>query len=317
MSASIPVTERAEATRRRGLLWWLPPSAAAFIYTVFLKPPPLRKLAHLAIQRMIPPELELYGVKVALNRRDAIVSGNLALGCYETYNLEFFRTLVQPGMNVLDVGANIGVYSAIGSRLTGPEGRVVAVEPSRDNCEFIRRTKSMNGFENLTVVQRAAGDRTGEARLYLNELNKADHRTFDPDGNRAYVSVDMVRLDDLVREMSLDAVDILKIDVQGFEAAVLDGMTALLGQERPLRILMEFWPWGVRKAGADPSVLLDRIIAHGFSVYEIDGDAGTVRLLDDPRALLTRSREREHADMFLVRPGDPILEREALRAHLS
>src|SRR5688572_27369199 len=92
-----------ESRKRRGLLWWMPPPLAGWIYTVLLKPAPVRALAQKLICRLIPDEIEISGVRLILNRDDAIVSGNLALGCYETYNLELFEKLLTPGMCVLDV----------------------------------------------------------------------------------------------------------------------------------------------------------------------------------------------------------------------
>ena len=95
------------------LLSWMPPKLAAWIYTVLLKPAPIRALAQRVICRFIPEEMPVRGVSLVLNQDDAIVSGNLALGCYETYNLDIFESLLRPGMCVVDVGANIGLYSAV------------------------------------------------------------------------------------------------------------------------------------------------------------------------------------------------------------
>lgn len=114
---------------RRGFFWWVPPSLAVFIYTVILKPRPLRNLAQKIVCKLIPETLSIKGVTLALNQQDAIVSGNLALGCYETGNLDLFESLLQPGNHVFDVGANIGLYSAVASRVVGPQGLVVAIEP--------------------------------------------------------------------------------------------------------------------------------------------------------------------------------------------
>ena len=299
------------------LLSWLPPSAATFIYTVLLKPKPLRKLAHLAIQRIIPEHLDFAGVTLALNQNDAIVSGNLALGCYETFNLEFFQALVRPGMRVLDIGANIGVYSAIAASRAGASGRVIAVEPSDANCAFIRRTKELNNFAQLTVLTRAAAERSGPGKLFLNEENKADHRTFDADGSRSAVAVEFVTVDDLVSELGLERVDVMKIDVQGSEAAVLAGMQGLMAQAEPLRILMEFWPWGISRAGASPAQVLDSLREAGFVAYEIDGDKRTLRRIADATRLLTLDQERDHVDLFLLRAGDPVVNDPAVRAFLA
>jgi len=134
----------------------------------------------------IPEQLEISGVNLTLNRDDAIVSGNLAPGCYETYNLTVFENMLRPGICVVDVGAKIGLYSAIAAKRVGSAGRVVAVEPDAANCPFIRLTRERNDLRNLIVVEKAAGAISGQALLHLCKTNKADHRTYS-DGQRSTV----------------------------------------------------------------------------------------------------------------------------------
>lgn len=282
-------------------LSWLPPSAASFVYTVLLKPPLLRKLARRIICLLIPDEIPIHGATLVLNRTDAIVSGNLALGCYETYNLELFRSRLRPGMRVADVGANIGVYSAVAALVVGAEGRVLSVEPDAENCAFLRATRDRNQFSWMTVVQKAVGDRCGVGQLYLCDENKADHRIYDTASPRHSVRVDMVTLDALLDEQALERLDFLKIDTQGAEHRVLAGMTRLLRENRTLAMLMEFWPWGIRQAGGSPRELLDHLAGLGFSIQVVDGDRGSLSPVRDPASIVGLDLERQHLDLLLER----------------
>jgi len=250
----------------------------------------------------IPEEIQVSGAIVVLNRNDAIVSGNLALGCYETYNVELFETLVKPGMNVLDVGANIGLYSAVAARRVGPTGRVIAVEPDPTNCGFLRRTRDRNDFANLTIVEKAAGASSGPAVLHLCRTNKADHRTYGGDNSRQTIGIDMATLDSIVESETLPSVDVIKIDTQGFELFVAQGMTALLSGNPRVRILMEFWPWGISRAGGSPRDLLDFFTARGFEVSIIDDSRRQVARADSFDELLTLTLERQHANLYLQQP---------------
>jgi FkbM family methyltransferase len=286
--------------KQRGWLWWLPASFAAFIYTVVLKPPFLRALAHRVICRMIPPTVEMKGVTLALNQADAIVSGNLALGCYEVTNLDLFSAKLRPGMTVLDVGANIGLYSAVAARLVGPTGRVIAVEPDHTNCSFLARTVEINGFKNVSIIQKAAGDACKESYLYLCETNKADHRTHDPTQQRKRVPVSITTIDALLGELGIERVDLLKIDTQGSEALVLAGMQQTLARNRQVDVFMEFWPWGINQAGGSPQALLDAVLAQGFQVHEI-GERGEVSRLTEFDSILRLTLERQHTDLLLRR----------------
>ncbi len=213
---------------------------------MLLKPAPIRALAQKLICLLIPDAIEIGGVTLVLNRDDAVVSGNLALGCYETYNLELFEKLLRPGMCVLDVGANIGVYSAIAARKVGLTGRVIAIEPDPTNCTFLKRTKERNKLANLTIINKAAGSTSGEAFLHLCKTNKADHRTYDSDKSRAKIRVEMATLDAVVAELQVLQIDLLKIDTQGFEPFVAQGMQELLERNRDISIL---WSSG---RGASP-----------------------------------------------------------------
>lgn len=301
LSKTPPAGHRRPASSRRGLLWWLPPSWAGWIYTVLLKPAPIRALARKLICLVIPPEIEIKGVTLILNRRDAIVSGNIALGCYETYNLELFEGLVRPGMCVLDVGANIGLYSAIAARKVGPGGRVIAMEPDAANCSFIERTKERNGLTNLVIIEKAAGQMCGDTFLYLCETNTADHRIYDVDQSRVKVPIKMATLDSVVSELGIPQIDVLKIDTQGFEFFVAQGMRQLVEQNRDIRILMEFWPWGLTKSGGSPLQLLEFFSARGFAISSIDSDQNRLVRLQSFDSILNLTLERQHANLYLER----------------
>jgi FkbM family methyltransferase len=291
---------------RRRLLSWLPPSAAYYIYTVLLKPKLLRRMAQTLIKRLIPPTIDFRGARIALNQDDAIVSGSLALGCYETFVTDVLEALLRPGMIFFDVGANIGMYTALGARIVGPTGRVIAIEPGPVNVAVIQETVRLNKFENVTVSARAAGDRAEQVSLYLCSDNPADHRLHDSTGSRRQVMVETVTLDALAVECGVERADVVKVDTQGSEAAVFAGMTQLLAAKPAPVIVAEFWPWGLTQAGADPRALLNRITAAGFLVYEIDGDRRTILPCPDLAALAQLNLERQHVNLLLCQSPQTI-----------
>lgn len=298
----------------RRLLSWLPPSAAYYIYTVLLKPRLLRCLAQSVIKRLIPPTIDFRGTRIALNQDDAIVSGSLALGCYETFVTDVLEALLLPGMTFFDVGANIGIYTALGARIVGAAGRVIAIEPGPANVAVIQKTIRLNRFENVTVAARAAGDRAETVSLFLCGDNPADHRLHDPTGRRPEVMVETVTLDALAQECGVARADVIKIDTQGWEAAVFSGMTQLLAAKPAPVIVTEFWPWGLAQAGADPRALLHTITAVGFHVYEIDGDRRTVSPCPDLDALARLNLERQHVNLLLCQDPQTVANLQVLLA---
>ena len=285
------------------LLGWLPPSVSEFTYTVLLRPRPLRATAQAMIKRLIPESLEIEGVRLVLNPDDAVLSGALALGCYERLELQVFKRLLRPGMCVLDVGANIGLFSTVAAASVGPEGRVVAIEPDATNCGFLRQSIERNRFTNLTVVQCALSNRTGTGELFLCPDNKADHRIYGAGARttREAVPIPLTTMDALVREQGLPRVDVIKMDIQGAEALAFEGMGEVLRSNPDIVILMEFWPWGLSQAGSDPGALLRGIRRWGFGVSDLDGDHGQVVPVPDDGVLLRRNLERHHNDLLLRR----------------
>ncbi len=180
---------------------------------------------------------------------DPIRSGHI----FEAHILEVLRTLIARGDTFLDVGANIGWFTVIGSRLVGPDGRVVAVEPESGNVRLLKRNVRLNGCRNVRVFPCAAGATRATGRLDLSGDNQGDHRLDVLTTRGATVSVPVRPLDMLVKS---GTVDVAKFDTQGSEAAALRGMTRLLDANPRIRLLLEFWPYGLSQCGASVEELL-------------------------------------------------------------
>lgn len=288
-------------------LAWLPPNAAQWIYTVLLKPAPLRAIAHAIVRRFIPNEIEVEGVRVALNPRDPVMSGSIAMGCHEREDLAAFRSLLKPGMCVADIGANIGLYAAVAAKAVGPTGLVVAIEPAPHNFALLERTAELNGFAQIRPIQAAAGDRPGELALYLSDDNTGDNRIYaTPAGPRREVRVRCVRLDDLWASEAFPAPDVIKIDIQGAEALAFEGMGQLLTRKPGLKVLMEFWPWGIRQTGRDPAALLRSLRALGFALSRpAPGTPTGFAPVADDGELLALHLERQYMSLLLERQAAP------------
>ena len=286
---------------RSGLLSWISPKTAKLIYTVGCRPLILKKVVSFCIKKVIPEELFLHGVHLSLNQNDPIVSGNLFLGCYETKDIELFVSILKADMNFVDIGANIGLYSSIASKIVRSDKKVIAIEPEKYNCSLIRKTKERNCLHNLIIEEKAAGNTRGRSELFINPMNPADHRLHDQSDARIGTPIVIDLADNIISENGLVVVDLIKMDVQGFEAKVWAGLGATLRANPNIKILMEFWPWGLNSAGTCPSVFLKTIRSQGFTIYEVT-DASikpVLRNFDD--YLLSFRKERQHLNLFLVR----------------
>lgn len=160
------------------------------------------------------------------------------------------REIISPGMTVIDVGANIGFYTAFMANIVGEKGRVYAFEPSPHNFNLL---KKYNNNNNVTLVQAAVGDTTGEIVLYVSDKLNVDHHTYETDEIRQKINVLSYRLDDYLKN---EKVDFIKMDIQGFEYHALLGMKNILRNNANIKIFMEFWPYGLIKAGSSVEKLL-------------------------------------------------------------
>src|ERR1700730_1047474 len=181
------------------------------------------------------------------------------MGRTERNLLDWFQHNVKPGETWLDVGAHYG-YTAIAlSQLVGPSGRVFAFEPVVSTAGCVAQTRSLNGLTQATVVPCGLGAPESLAYLKLPlERGMAD-RTLSSDAERWGEPIQIARLDWLwpLLNGGIDAVDGVKIDVQGMEIEALRGMEGSLRHQHP-KLVLEL------HAGVDRSTVLDLLARAGY-----------------------------------------------------
>jgi FkbM family methyltransferase len=191
-------------------------------------------------------------------------AGLLARGVAELPVQEALRRLVAPGHVVYDLGASIGFFSLLAARLTGPAGRVVALEPSPAPAEAIRVNAALNELHNVTVVEVAAGAAAGREQLWVVPDQTSSHlasRGEHADAQEA-VEVEVVALDELIAERDLPPPSLVKLDVEGSELDALAGMRDTLECHRP-KLVCELH--GTNEAF---DALMEEI---GYSASSLDG----------------------------------------------
>lgn len=185
---------------------------------------------------------------------------------YESKLISLFEKKVRAGDTVIDVGANFGYFTVRLSKLVGPAGRVIALEPDPMNLAILEKNLAENNCKNVTVIGKAASDKVGETTLFLNNGSYASHslaqdNVIKPGGG---MQVEMTTLDALAGELDLN-VNFVKTDAQGAEGRILAGAQEILA--RPdIMLALEFWPHGLRSMGTDPIDLLVTLRAAGLQL---------------------------------------------------
>lgn len=232
---------------------------------------------------------DIQGSKMLLDSSDMVLSKTLYFtGVWEKEVTDLLRAITKEGMVLADVGAHIGYFTLLGARLVGETGRVYAFEPDVNNFALLSRNVTMNRYENVCAVNQAITDRVDRASLFLEEKNSGDHKLWPSLGQKR-VDIETTSLDCFFLNCAYEP-DIIKLDIQGAEMAALGGMDGLITLNRFLKLIIEFWPVGIRGYGDSPEELLEKLLEYDFRIYHI-----TTRGLEatNPARLLKLCEARE------------------------
>ena len=245
----------------------------------------------------------IFGHAMYLDSRDIRLTPHLLRqGCWEPDVTRFFLRIVKPGMRVVEVGANVGYYTLLACSLIGPTGRVTAFEANPAVVTLTRRSLLVNGFrDRATIVDMAVTDAPGAVILHRLDQHQADSSLFDFSEDQLRSAGDRVTKVE-VPSTSLDAffdrnepIDLIRIDVEGAEPLVFDGMRRILERNLRIKILLEFHPERIERSGRQPGKFLETIKAIGFRIQTV-GSRGRLEQL--PIDVLAA---RPLAELFLSR----------------
>ena len=191
-------------------------------------------------------------------------------GRYEPNEMYAMSGLLKAGMTMIDVGANAGIFTLMAAALVGPSGAVHSFEPSPRDLERLRANVNLNHLANVAVHGEALGRRTAKAMLTVSAAARPGHNTmgdlpYEDDAGAGSVEVNVTTLDDFARTAGLTQMDLLKIDVEGSETAVIEGGRESLRKFRPA-IVLEANEAALRKLGSSVTEMLRLVRELGYAV---------------------------------------------------
>lgn len=162
--------------------------------------------------------------------------GSIAFGNLETAVQEAMVRHLGPGGVFYDIGANLGFFSLLAAHLVGlDQGHIYAFEAAPDNARAIRINAELNNVRNITVIEKAVSSRSGTGRLQI--VDDQSWSKLEEYGEHPYtertIDVELAAIDDLLREGQLAPPTVVKIDVEGAEIAVLEGMRETIERHQP------------------------------------------------------------------------------------
>ena len=192
---------------------------------------------------------------------------------YERHLGELFAAVVHEGNTVIDVGANVGAHTLSLAHLVGTSGKVLAFEPNPRIHTKLMRNIDLNGFQHrVKAEQMALGFVNGSIEL---RVPKSTSREASNPGMASIlaletphdlVSVSMIRLDDYLEDNGVSQIQLVKMDVQGFEQPVFQGMIASLLAYRPI-LIFEFEDWAWAQSGSSWRFVYELLIQFGYALY--------------------------------------------------
>src|ERR1017187_6144702 len=220
----------------------------------------------------------------------------------ERFEANLFVRCIRTGGTIVDIGANVGLYTLLAARALGNTGKVFAFEPAPQTFAYLKRNVRASRQANCVISAQALSNVTGPGRLYLSRISSGDHRIYSSGEQRDCVDIEMTRLDDCLYGKT-PRIDVIKIDIQGAELAAVEGMSRLLAANRDLKLFTEFWPYGLKQFGTQPRSYLALLRSLGFLLYRIDEDEAALCEVNDDDILRTYTPENKlYTNLLAVRP---------------
>jgi len=217
----------------------------------------------------------------------------------DAFEISLIHKIIKKNDVVVDIGANIGFYTKLFSRLVGENGFVYAFEPDAKNYAHLKR--KMSGINNVSLSSAAVASETGKLKIYTSPMLNVDHRTYPVDDYEKVIEIDAVSIDDFFSEKNKKP-DFIKMDIQGAEYSALKGMQKILMASPHVIILTECWPHGLRMAKSSVEELVQLIQAIGLKIFVLGNKK--IELLNDSHIDNYRNYPPDKFENILISRGD-------------
>jgi FkbM family methyltransferase len=231
-------------------------------------------------------------------------------GVWESCETKILTKLLQADTDFLDIGANIGWYTTLAAVALKSRGIVHAFEPDPSNFAILTKNVALNGISNAFFYNLGVSDHSSGAKLFVDTVNKGDHRLYDSGDGRESLDVETISIDEYRYINPLRRL-IIKLDTQGSEVAILRGMKKLLtNHTQEIVLICEYWPFGLDRNGTSVGDLIGLVSDAGFQPFTI---GVTTLAKTDWASLLARGKNdlapeaQHHADFVAFRSGSQML----------
>ena len=182
--------------------------------------------------------VDVNGYKLLVMPNDLGISSELLMfQTHEPLTTRLLSKELRKGMTCLDVGSNIGYYAMLESHIVGNEGKIIAIEPSPNNYEYLKKNLELQPTSNIDAYNFAAADKDGQVNFLI--YKESNGCMTIPDGEKTTIPGEVIkvqakRLDNFLDEISVKKVDFVRMDVEGYEYHILKGMKNTIKNSKPM-----------------------------------------------------------------------------------
>lgn len=218
---------------------------------------------------------------------------DMLLGLYEKETTALCRNIIKPGMKVIDVGAHVGYYSILFSKLVGVNGKVLSFEPSKKNFELLK--KNTKRLKNVEVFSLAVSDKVGNIDFYEGDKT-GSHSIFPAEFRKIHKKVSSITLDSFIaaNPNRPPKIDLIKIDIEGGEPYAIAGMKDLVQLNKNIALILEFCPKNLNFSNIAPDEFLESLHRLGFQIFIIRSGGRLERVRPNDRVELPIKKKKRH-----------------------
>ena len=182
--------------------------------------------------------VNINGYKLAVIPGDLGISSELLMfKTHEPLTTKLLSKELKKGMICLDVGSNIGYYTLLESKIVGADGKVIAIEPSPQNFQHLKKNLEIQNAKNVDAYNFAASDKNGEVNFLVYRESNGSFTI--PDGEETDIPGDIIKvtaktMDSFLEELNINHVDFVRMDVEGYESHIIQGMINIIKKSKPM-----------------------------------------------------------------------------------
>lgn len=244
----------------------------------------------------------IHGHKLLVDTRDLSLTPHLLTdGYWEMWITDFIKRTVEPGMSVVEVGANYGYYTLLLADLVGSAGQVTAFEANPTVASLLFTSIEINGFADRVRAEQAvvsdAGGKQVKFKIWKKHIASSGLFASAEEAERFHDAIEETTLTTVALDKYFPSgtkVDFIKMDAEGAEPLIIRGADRLFQENQVIRLVVEFVPKNIAWT-IEPDAFLDLLRSSGFRIYRIDEDA-TAREKDRTELL-----SKPHSELFLER----------------